>query len=440
MQEHFYELAEFLTAKLSGDEVVLVVYSGEQSDFVRFNHSLVRQAGSVRQAYVSVDLVVGQRHAKATVGVTGDTRIDRQRLAALLDELRSALPHVPDDPYLLFATDVRSGEQIRPSRLPDSASMVDAVLAAGAGRDLVGLLATGGIEAGFANSLGQRNWFATHSFHLDWSFYLRQDKAVKTQYAGFEWDPDALSRKVDSALAQLAALGRPAKTIEPGPVRTYLAPAAMGELLETVAWGGFGLKSHRTKTTSLLKMIEADAALHPSVTIRENTRDGMAANFQSAGFIKPDAVTLIEAGRYRDCLVSPRSAKEYDVEPNGAADGEWPESLELVGGLLPDEQVLSKLDTGVYANQLWYLNYSDRPAGRITGMTRFATFWVESGAIVGPLNVMRFDETVYRALGENLLGLTARAEFIPDAATYGGRSTGSIRTPGALIEAFNFTL
>jgi predicted Zn-dependent protease len=94
----------------------------------------------------------------------------------------------------------------------------------------------------------------------------------------------------------------------------------------------------------------------------------------------------------------------------------------------------------VYANQLHYLNYSDRPGGRITGMTRFATFWVEDGRITAPLNVMRFDETLYRALGENLLGLTRQLEFIPSDSTYGGRSTASARTPGALIEAFRFTL
>ena len=35
-------------------------------------------------------------------------------------------------------------------------------------------------------------------------------------------------------------------------------------------------------------------------------------------------------------------------------------------------------------------------------MTRFATFWVEDGVIQSPLEVMRFDETIYRMLGENL--------------------------------------
>ena len=73
-------------------------------------------------------------------------------------------------------------------------------------------------------------------------------------------------------------------------------------------------------------------------------------------------------------------------------------------------------------------------------MTRFATFWVDGGEIQAPLNVMRFDETVYRILGENLMSLTQEREFILDPGTYHGRSTSSGRVPGALVEDFAFTL
>ena len=53
---------------------------------------------------------------------------------------------------------------------------------------------------------------------------------------------------------------------------------------------------------------------------------------------------------------------------------------------------------------------------------------------------MRFDETVYHALGSNLIGLTAERDFLPSSGTYGSRSTDSMRLPGALIEDFTFTL
>ena len=101
---------------------------------------------------------------------------------------------------------------------------------------------------------------------------------------------------------------------------------------------------------------------------------------------------------------------------------------------------MSQLGTGIYVGNVWYLNYSDRPACRTTGMTRFATFWVEDGEIKAPLNVMRFDETIYRMLGENLVGLTAEREMILDAGSYGARSVASGRLPGALVEDFTFTL
>ena len=438
MRQPFYKLADDLTARVRGEEVLLLGFGGEQSDFVRFNHSAIRQAGRVTQREIGLELVLGRRHVQGVCTLTGRHDADVERSAAVLGELRGRLPHVPDDPHLLYATELRSGESIGDNRLPAAADVVAAALDAGSGRDMVGLLAQGGVCAGFANSLGQRNWFSTHTFHLDWSFYHRADKAVKTSYAGFAWDPGAFERKVAAAAEQLAKLSRPAKTIPPGEYRVYLAPPAVGEFVGMLAWGGFGLKAHRTQTTCLLRMIEDGATLSPAVTLRENTAEGMTATFNAGGFVKPDAVTLIEAGRYKDSLVSPRSAKEFGQTCN--AGGEYPESMDLAAGELPATDVLRRMDTGVYVNQLWYLNFSDRPACRITGMTRFATFWVENGQIVAPLNVMRFDETVYRALGENLLGLTAERDFLPSASTYGGRSTDSARLPGVLIDRFRLTL
>jgi predicted Zn-dependent protease len=86
------------------------------------------------------------------------------------------------------------------------------------------------------------------------------------------------------------------------------------------------------------------------------------------------------------------------------------------------------------------MNYSDKPACRTTGMTRFATFWVENGKLVAPLEVMRFDETIYRMLGENLVGLTTEREWIVDPGTYSQRSTSTTRLPGALVTDFTLTL
>jgi predicted Zn-dependent protease len=440
MQDYFYTLADTISALLRGQEVYTCTFYGEDSDFVRFNHSAVRQPGTVTQRVLSLDLIAGQRHTAGEMALSGDPETDRSRLTHLITDLREKLSYLPEDPYLLYATEVRHSEQLDDNRLPAREDAVAAIIEAGRGRDLVGIYAAGGIYAGFANSFGQRNWYTSYNFNLDWSFYLQGDKAVKMAYAGFDWQQADFEHKVTTAIAQLEVLRRVPKTISPGRYRAYLSPAALYDILDTLSWGGFGLKDHRTKQTSLLKMAEAGARLHPSVTLLENTRDGVAPNFQSAGFIKPEQVVLIDHGRLQDCLASPRSAREYGVPTNGATRWETPESIEMAGGGVSRDQVLAQLDTGVYINNVWYLNYSDRSACRMTGMTRFATLWVENGAIQAPLNVMRFDETIYRMLGEQLLGLTAERDLILDAGTYHQRSTNSGRIPGALIEGFTFTL
>lgn len=205
-----------------------------------------------------------------------------------------------------------------------------------------------------------------------------------------------------------------------------------------MAWGGFGLKSHRTKSTPLIEMVEQGRQLAPAISLREHHAHGLAPGFTSSGFIKPDHVQLIKQGAYADCLVSPRSAVEYGYETN--AESEFPNSLDMTAGELPAADVLKELDTGLYINNLWYLNFSNRNHCQITGMTRFACFWVEQGRIQAPLNVMRFDDSVYDLLGGNLLGLTSEREFIFDSGTYGGRSQSSIQLPGVLVDAMHFTL
>jgi len=438
MRDNFYELADHLTTQCRGAEVLLLNFAGEDSDFVRLNQGLVRQAGAVAQRYLTVELVSGQRHASETVTVSGVAARDRAIADQALANLRESLPSAPEDPYLLYATEVTNTEQTAENKLPATADVLDAILAAGQGRDLVGMFAQGAVCRGFANSLGQRNWFSTCSFNLEWSLYAHDDKAVKSGYAGFEWSDAEFARKMQDAARQLDILGRPARTIDPGEYRVYLAPRALADFAGMLGWGGFGLKSHRTKSTCLLRMIENGAAFSGAFSACENTAEGLSPNFTAAGYIKPACVSLIREGRFDQCLVSPRSAREYGEQVNSGAES--PASLDIAPGDVELDDVLPILGDGVYANQLWYLNWSDMPACRITGMTRFATFWVENGTIAAPLNVMRFDETAYRALGENLVGLTRERDFLPDSGTYGQRSTASCRAPGALVERFRLTL
>jgi len=76
----------------------------------------------------------------------------------------------------------------------------------------------------------------------------------------------------------------------------------------------------------------------------------------------------------------------------------------------------------------------------MTGMARYACFWVEDGKLVAPVNVMRFDDDALRLFGSGLVGLIDAPEFTPNSDTYGSRQLGSITTPAAVVEGFRLTL
>jgi predicted Zn-dependent protease len=442
VKQHFFALAEGLERDLGKDEVLLCNFGAERSDFVRFNQGKVRQAGSVEQRSVSLRLVRGRRQASATAAIAG-TGEDFKFLQFTLGRLRDALEGLPEDPWLLINEEPRSTTSERRGKLAPAEAVVEQAVSAaqrpGKDRDLVGIYAGGTIYRGFANSLGQRNWHEVDSFNFDCSLYLRGDQAVKTGYAGFVWEEGTFRRKVDAAAQRLGFLGLEQRKMQPGEYRTYLAPKALEELVGLLSWGGFSARARATKQSPLLRM-ENGQQLSAKVHLCERTEEGVAAPFQGDGFVKPASVTLIEAGGLSEALVSPRSAKEYSLATNAANGSESPEALDLSSGDLKETDVLAALDTGLYVSNLWYLNFSDRPAGRITGMTRFATFWVEGGRIVAPVTPMRFDDSIYRILGTNLLELTSTAEMLPDASTYGARSTCSARLPGALVQGLTFTL
>lgn len=440
MREYFYRLAGLLDGAMRGSEQYTCWLAAEDSDFVRFNRSAIRQAGHVAQRYLTLSLIDGLRHAKCTLALAGDLDLDLPLIEGAIGDLRAQLPDLPEDPHLLLASDVRSSERIVAARLPEPAAIVDEVLCAAQGHDLVGILAAGPIWRGFANASGQRNWHQAASFHFDWSLYHSRDKAVKASYAGFEWDSAAFRAKFDDAARQLALLGREPVSISPGAYRAYLAPAALNEIIGMLNWGCVSEKSLRTRQSPLCRMRGEGIQLNRAVTLAENTAGGLAPAFQGEGFIKPERVVVLEQGRLVGSMVSPRSAKEYGIATNGADAGEAMTSIALAAGDLPMAQVLERLDTGVFISNLWYLNFSDRMNARMTGMTRFATFWVEHGEIKAPLNVMRFDDSMFRMLGENLIALTRERELIVDSDTYGARSTGSVLMPGALIEDVTFVL
>ena len=439
-RDYFGALADGVCTAGDGLDRITLLFKAESSDFIRFNRGAVRQATHVDQGFATLAVVRDARRIECRIALTGRLDADVASLLAERRALAAALAEVADDPYLLMPEAASHSERHDTGALPDPAGVVNAVVRAAAGLDFVGFHAAGPVVRAFADSLGSRHWHHVESFHIDWCLYHSADRAVKTSYAGTHWHEAEFAQRVANAALRLALLGRSPRAVEPGAHRAYFTPAAMGELVGMLGWGGFGLKARRTGTSCLMRLAHRDAQLDPRVTITEDTAHGIAPAFTADGFLRPPAIPLVTGGIAIDTLNGARSAREFGLPANGANGQEMPESLCLAPGSLAEGHALAALDTGLLVSNLWYLNFSDRPACRITGMTRFACLWVENGQPVAPIGVMRFDDSFLRMFGEGLVALTDRAELIPESGTYQERQLSSVSTPGAIVEGWRLVL
>ncbi|MGZ9032249.1 MAG: metallopeptidase TldD-related protein, partial [Burkholderiaceae bacterium] len=341
MKELFFTLADHAFAALLGNEVLLINFAGEVTDFIRFNHGQVRQPMTVRQAQLRLTLIEGRRRNEVALTLAGELTQDRHAVSAALQCLRDELPQIPEDPYLLYSTEASRSERSDAGGLPSAAQAVEQVVDAARGTDFVGLLSSGPILRGFASSIGARHWHAVDAFLLDWSLFHSGDKAVKSAWSGSTWDRDELGRRVESARTQLTHLGKPPRTLAPGEYRVYLAPAAMDELLSMLNWSGVSEKAQRTKQSCIQKLADGEASFSPLVQVTEDTAGGLAPAFDEAGFTKPSHVDLVRDGRHSGTMVSPRTAAEYGIGANGADEDESTEAMSVAPGTLSEAQSLA---------------------------------------------------------------------------------------------------
>ncbi|MDZ8225379.1 TldD/PmbA family protein [Nostoc sp. ChiVER01] len=440
LEVSFNQLIETLLIKKSETEQFTVKLSSERSQFTRFNHAKVRQTGCVADGWIELTLMADQRSSIRQFPFTGNWDIDWQLAYTALQELRDELSLLPIDPYLVLPSGNNTSREIHSGNLLADEAVVATLLQLVAELDFTGIYAGGLVVKAYGDSNGQKHWFATDSFTLDYSLFSSSGQAVKGTFAGSNWDISAYIAKISEAKKQLELLARPAKELPRGQYKTYFAPAAVGDLLAMLSWGAVSEADIQQGNSALAALSRQEKQLSPRFSLKENFQRGLVPRFNELGEIAAPELPVIEKGQLVNTLVNSRTAKEYQKIANGANGSETLRAPEVSSGNLIFEQILPSLDTGLYVSNLHYLNWSDRHTGRITGMTRYACFWVENGEIIAPIENLRFDESLYRFWGDKLVDLTNFQEFIPEVGTYESRQLGGSLVPGMLVNDFTYTL
>jgi predicted Zn-dependent protease len=440
MREYFFNLSDKIMSHLQNGEHLKLSFGAENSQFIRFNNAKIRQTGLVDDMSISIEYISNNRNMSCSITLTQNMDIDFENLSSEIESMRGQIQHLPEDPYIVYPENKGSSQESHSGSLLPIDKAADALTPAMHGVDLAGIWASGRVYVGNTNSAGQKHWFATDSFSLDYSLITPEEKMVKATFAGKNWDQSKYESFMADSVNKLKMMNQPAVKIDPGNYRTYIASAGVSDILHMFSWNGISEASIQQGQSAFGKMRSENIQLSSLFSISENFTHGSVQRFNGNGEIAPEKLSLIENGVLKNTLISTRTAKEYDKTSNFAGDGEYMRACEMKPGTLASNDVLQEIGTGIFLGNLHYLNWSDNIGGRITGMTRYACFWVENGEIVAPIENMRFDDSLYNIFGGNLEAVGDSLDFHPDIETYGGRELGGVHCPGILLTSFELTL
>ena len=99
MKSYFKKVSEYLINSLESNEILILNFDAEQTDFVRFNHAKIRQAGNVDQATLTLSLVYKRKSLNSVIRLSLDYPKDSVLLLRTLCYLRREIPELPQDPY-----------------------------------------------------------------------------------------------------------------------------------------------------------------------------------------------------------------------------------------------------------------------------------------------------------------------------------------------------
>ncbi len=440
MKKEFKECSELLYSSLKDGEILKLNFSGENSQFVRINNAMIRQVGIVSDGDIALTLISNNRTCSRSFTFTSNQKLNVKNALDTLSIMRNEVIQIPEDKYIIEPIKTGSTEEIKHCTLLNQEQVMDALMPVMQNVDLVGIWASGRIYRGTSNSLGLNHWFETDSFSLDYSLVTHDHQMVKGTFSGNDWEQKKYEEFIKNSKKKVDLLKEKPVKIDPGSYRVWFEPPAVGDFIGMFSWNGLSEASIQQGCSGFEKMRSNQDRLSPKFTLNEDFSSGMVPKFNSEGEIAPESLTLIEDGKLSNTLVSSRTSAEYGVESNMAENGEYLRAPVMKSGSMTKNEILPSLNNGLFISNIHYLNWSDNPSGRITGLTRYACFKVENGEIVAPINTMRFDDTFYRFFGSELEAVGQKSDIIPDVSTYFRRSIDVMNCPGILVNSFKLTL
>ena len=141
MKKVFNSISDSLFKELKSSEDVILSFSGENSQFIRFNNGSVRQTGMVDDADIELKFISNNRICGGGFTISGDMEIDLARGKHEIERMRHETNELPEDPFLVLPKNLGSSNVVKEANGLKFEDSIDAILPAMSGTDFVGILA-----------------------------------------------------------------------------------------------------------------------------------------------------------------------------------------------------------------------------------------------------------------------------------------------------------
>jgi predicted Zn-dependent protease len=418
------------------DQTEVVVIAGEEQ-LTRFANNEIHQHVSETNAEIRIRAIIGQQ-----IGVAATNDPSEAGLQRALDAAVAIAQHQPPNPQF---TSLPTPQPITPAdgwsqatadcmpqrRAEDVGTIIR--LAEAQGLVAAGAFSTKTEEIAVANSLGV------------WAYHPGTHALINTVVMG-EASGWAAAASRDISEIDVEAIGREAcdkavrsrnpQPLAPGAYPVVLESYAVAELLTYLNLIGFGALALQ-EGRSPLELGQQQAA--PNITVYDDGTDptGLPMPFDYEGVPKqlvPLIKNGVSAGIVYDTQTAAKDRQHSTGHALAAPNTYGPIALNLFikPGGTPKAELVKGIERGVYVTRFWYVNIVHPKQSLLTGMTRDGTFLIENGEIVGPINNLRFTQSVLEAL-RNVQDISRETLLHRDflGATY--------RTPALKIATFNFS-
>jgi predicted Zn-dependent protease len=237
--------------------------------------------------------------------------------------------------------------------------------------------------------------------------------------------------------ADLAVRSANPGDLEPGTYRVVLGPEAVADIMDFLGYVGFSAKAYEEGRSFLSNQLESQIMSEWVSIVDDGVSDhALGLPFDYEGMPKRRTL-LIEDGVGIQPVTDSYWAEKSGFPNSGHAlpapnsFGPLPMNLEMLPGDATLEELIGRVDYGVYVTRFHYVNVEDPIPVTLTGMTRDGTFLIENGALTRPLKNLRFTQSAIEAL-EWCEALTSERTFV-------GTEEGASLVPGILLERFTFT-